>query len=113
MEFSESLTRILRSRGLRKADLSKMSGVADSAISDYCNGKKEPTLTKAIAMADALQISLDELTGREVPKRVIERELLSNFRELSDEGQEIAVNTVYGLRSVYKKPHPNRVAASA
>lgn len=113
MEFNEALNRALQSRNLKQADLCRMSGIPTSAMSDYCNGKKEPTLTKAIAMADALQISLDELAGREVPKRVIEQRLLSDFRELSDEGQEVAVNTVYGLRSVYKKPHPNRVAASA
>ncbi len=113
MEFSKSLSKILRDRELKKADLSRMSGVADSLISDYCNGKREPTLSKAIAMADALQISLDELAGREVPKRVIEQRLLSDFRELSDEGQEVAVNTVFGLRSVYKKHHQPRVAQTA
>lgn len=113
MEFKDSLANILRSRNLTQADLCRMSGIATSAMSHYLAGDSDPSLSKAIAMADALQISLDELVGREVPKRVIEQRLLSDFRELSDEGQEVAVNTVYGLRSVYKKPHPNRVAASA
>lgn len=113
MDFQESINRIARDRDLSQADLSRMSGIPTSLMSNYFNGKRSPTLTNAIAMADALQISLDELAGREVPKRVIEQRLLSDFRELSDEGQEVAVNTVYGLRSVYKKPHPNRVAASA
>lgn len=113
MEFKDSLAKILRDRNLTQADLCRMSGIATSAMSHYLAGDSDPSLSKAIAMADALQISLDELAGREVPKRVIEQRLLSDFRELSDEGQEVAVNTVYGLRSVYKKPHPNRVAASA
>lgn len=90
-----------------------MSGIDTSLMSNYVSGKKTPTLTNAVAMADALQISLDELAGREAPKRVIEQRLLSDFRELSDEGQEVAVNTVYGLRSVYKKHHPVRVAETA
>lgn len=113
MEFHEALNRCMQNRNIKQADLCRMSGIDTGLMSMYVNGKRIPTLTNAIAMADALQISLDELAGREVPKRVIERELLNNFRELSDEGQEVAVNTVYGLRSVYKKPHQNRVAASA
>lgn len=113
MEFREALQQILKSRGIKQADLCRMSGVDSSLMSNYVSGKKTPTLTNAIAMADALQISLDELAGREAPKRVIEQRLLSDFRELSDEGQEVAVNTVYGLRSVYKKHHPVRVAETA
>lgn len=105
MEFSESLSRILDARHLRQADLCRMAGIQSSAMSDYVLGKKEPTLSRAAAMADALQISLDELAGRATPKRVIERELLANFRELNDEGQETAVNIVYGMRATYKKTY--------
>lgn len=113
MEFHEALNRNMQSRNIKQAELSRMSGIDTGLMSMYANGKRIPTLTNAIAIADALQISLDELAGRDAPKRVIEQRLLSDFRELSDEGQEVAVNTVYGLRSVYKKPHPNRVATSA
>lgn len=103
MEFCDSLKRILREQGLKQADLCRMSGVPTSAMSNYVSGNKVPNLTTAILIADALAISLDELAGREPPKRVIERELLTQFRELSDEGQEIAVNTVSGLALNYKK----------
>ena len=80
-------------------------------MSRYLSGDSDPSLSKAIAMADALQISLDELAGREAPKRAVERELLTHFRNLSDEGQEVAVNTVYGLSATYKKRYqPDAVA---
>lgn len=72
-------------------------------MSRYLSGDSDPSLSKAIAMADALQISLDELAGREAPKRAAERELLTHFRNLSDEGQEVAVNTVYGLSATFIK----------
>lgn len=111
MEFHDSLSRIAASRGLTQADLCRMSGIPTSLMSNYFNGKRSPTLTNAIAMADALQISLDELAGREAPKRAVERELLTHFRNLSDEGQEVAVNTVYGLSATYKKRYqPDAVA---
>lgn len=109
MEFSESLHRIINGRGLKQADLCRMSGIDTSLMSNYLSGKKIPTLTNAIAMADALQISLDELAGRKVPKRAVERELLNNFRQLNDEGQEVAVNLVYGMRATYKKTDTVRV----
>ena len=111
MEFKDSINKILADRGLKQADLCRITGVPTSAMSDYVNGKKSPTLSRAIAMADALQISLDELAGREAPKRAVERELLAHFRNLSDEGQEVAVNTVYGLSATYKKRYqPDAVA---
>ena len=101
MGFSESLNRLLQERGIRKAQLSRMTGISDSNISDYASGKKVPSLTNAIAMADALAVSLDELAGRSAPKRVIEGALLSEFRNLSDAGQEVAVATVRGLGVTY------------
>lgn len=101
MGFSESLNRLLQEKGIRKAQLSRMTGISDSNISDYASGKKVPSLTNAIAMADALAVSLDELAGRSAPRRVIEGALLSEFRNLSDEGQEVAVATVRGLGVTY------------
>ena len=101
MGFSESLNRLLQEKGIRTAQLSRMTGISDSNISDYASGKKVPSLTNAIAMADALAVSLDELAGRSAPKRVIEGALLSEFRNLSDEGQEVAVATVRGLGVTY------------
>lgn len=111
MEFKDSLSRILNNRGMSQADLCRISGVATSAMSRYLSGDSDPSLSKAIAMADALQISLDELAGREVPKRAAERELLTHFRNLSDEGQEVAVNTVYGLSATYKKRYQPEMVA--
>ena len=103
-EFNEVLSRIIQDRNIKQADLCRWSGIDTGLMSMYISGKRKPTLANAVAMADALQISLDELAGREAPKRVIERELLSSFRELSDEGQEVAVNVVGGLRETYRRP---------
>lgn len=113
MDFNDSLKRLLAERGITKAQLSRMTGISDSNISDYCSGKKGPTLTNAVAIADAFAISLDELAGRTPPRRAIERELLACFRDLSDEGQEVAVNTVRGLSVSYKKRLESRGMADA
>lgn len=103
METKDALARAISERGWSQADLCRRTGIPSSAMSRYLSGESDITLSRAIAIADAMAISLDELVGRTPPKRVIERELLAQFRELSDEGQEIAVNTVRGLAMSYKK----------
>ncbi|WP_101723617.1 helix-turn-helix domain-containing protein [Eggerthella timonensis] len=101
MGLSESLNNIFYERDLTQADLCRMSGITTSMMSDYVSGKKEPTLPKAVAMADALGISLDELAGRSVPQIPLERQLISSFRALKPEGQEMLATLARALRSVY------------
>ena len=45
--------------------LAASTGISQGLISDYKSGKKEPTLQNLIKIADALDVSLDCLAGRE------------------------------------------------
>ena len=65
MEFNESLKRLLIEKNMKQADLSRLAHIQTSLMSEYINGKKSPTIGNAIQMADALDISLDTLAGRE------------------------------------------------
>ncbi len=50
--------------------LSIKSGVADSRIRHILNGdSKDPRISTLVKLADALDVSLDELVGREFPKK--------------------------------------------
>lgn len=111
MEFGSTLLRILEGRGLRPADLSRMTGMSTGLVSNYLNNKSKPTLGNAVLIADALTISLDELVGRSVPATAAQRELLSYFGQLNEEGQEAAIRQVQGMTSidVYKKSYSVRV----
>ena len=40
------------------------AGIQTSLMSEYINGRKSPTIGNAILIADALNISLDDLVGR-------------------------------------------------
>ena len=42
----------------------RMTGIQTSLMSEYINGRKSPTIGNAILIADALNISLDDLVGR-------------------------------------------------
>ena len=65
MEFNESLKRLLIEKNMKQADLCRLAHIKTSLMSEYINGKKSPTIGNAIQMADALDISLDTLAGRE------------------------------------------------
>ncbi|MBQ2699482.1 MAG: helix-turn-helix transcriptional regulator, partial [Firmicutes bacterium] len=65
MSFGESLSRLRRARGLNQEDLAAQVQVSRQAISKWENDDAMPDLPKLLAVADALEISLDELCGRE------------------------------------------------
>lgn len=116
MAFSDVLRSLLESRGLKQADLCRMTGIDTGLMSNYMSGKKAPSLSNAITIANALSISLDELSDI---RRMVEEdkasqyrsELLKYFDQLNDEGKESAVHMVQGLTSVdvYKKSNQVRM----
>ena len=65
MSFGERLSRLRRARGLNQEDLAAQVQVSRQAISKWENDDAMPDLPKLLAVADALEISLDELCGRE------------------------------------------------
>ena len=62
--FAQNLARIRKDRGLSQSALAEMVGVSYPRISEYERGVKSPLMTTVERIADALQCSLDELTGR-------------------------------------------------
>ena len=86
MTIGEKLTQLMKEKGLTQAALSKLSGISQSTISDYCNDKKSPTLPNAKAIADVLDVTLDELAGR-VPE-IIGAAAHFDLKKLSPEAIE-------------------------
>ena len=64
MGFNENLKLLLLEKNMKQADLCRMTGIQTSLMSEYINGRKSPTIGNAILIADALNISLDDLVGR-------------------------------------------------
>lgn len=65
MKFNETLTRERKSRGLSQEDLAAKVNVSRQAISKWETGDAMPDLNNLLLLADALEISLDALCGRE------------------------------------------------
>lgn len=62
----EKLKAIREGKGLSQLELSLVSGISQTAISQMETGKKSPTLTTFLRLCDALEIS---------PESVLERSL--------------------------------------
>jgi transcriptional regulator with XRE-family HTH domain len=63
MEFPEKLDRLIAQRRMSQSELSRLTGIAQSTISDMTKGKRWPSMKQAWALAVALNASLDYLAN--------------------------------------------------
>jgi transcriptional regulator with XRE-family HTH domain len=62
------LKRLREERGLSQAQLARLAGVPKGSLLQWEYGKRTPLFDAAVKLADALEITLDELAGRNPPK---------------------------------------------
>jgi transcriptional regulator with XRE-family HTH domain len=62
-----NMRRIREARGLMLIDLAAMTGISASAISNIERGRTHAMGATLWVLADALEVSIDELLGRDVP----------------------------------------------
>lgn len=65
MGIGDTLILLRKEKGLTLRELSEQVGITAAALSSYEKGKKEPSLSFAIKLADYYGVSLDELCDRE------------------------------------------------
>lgn len=61
--FTENFREIRERRGYSLNRLQDVTGISRATLSNYQTGRVSPPLNRLIAIADALHVSLDELTG--------------------------------------------------
>lgn len=64
--FSENLKLNRKQLKLSQLDLATRVGVTQQCVSEWENGKIEPTLTCLWKLADIFDMSIDELVGRDI-----------------------------------------------
>lgn len=64
MDFKEALYQFRRERGLNQEQLAEKIDVSRQAVSKWETGEASPDLPNLLALADALDVSLDTLCGR-------------------------------------------------
>jgi transcriptional regulator with XRE-family HTH domain len=63
------LKTLRQARGLSQAQLAKLSGIPKGTLLQWEYGLRTPLLDAAVKLADALGVTLDELAGREPPRK--------------------------------------------
>ena len=59
MTFAEKLNRMMKELGLKQSNLSDLTGIGKSSISQYVSGKNEPTRERKQEIARALGVQED------------------------------------------------------
>ena len=70
MKFSTRLREVLKEKGITQTELSKMTGISKSVISEWLSDKYEPKQDKVYIVAEKLSVSPSWLFGVSNEKEV-------------------------------------------
>ncbi|MDD6570320.1 MAG: helix-turn-helix transcriptional regulator [Acidaminococcus sp.] len=112
------LKEIMKKRKITIAELSKITGISNSSLSEYLKGKYSPKQDKIALIATALDVNLDWLIGldasqkekelinpeitqlaHEIMKNPIGRKIFSAAKNLSSEDMWIVLGFIEGLKA--------------
>lgn len=92
------LKEIRMENGLTRAELARALNLNQGTLANYENETREASYEVLIVLAEFFDVSLDELLGRErdsvsnrlkSPLTALEKQLVSEFRELDDERKKL------------------------
>ena len=98
--FGERFSRLRKKLGLTQEDIATKVNISAQAVSKWENDQSAPDISILPTLADILNVSLDELLGREVIKTIIlpeeERKSINSMilkiNILSSDGDKVKVN---------------------
>lgn len=89
--FPEILRKTREAKGLSQAELAEKAGMQPSAISHFEAGRRAPSFDNLKRLADALNVTIDFLLGRQrepQPAGPVAEQLFRDFEQLSSDDQE-------------------------
>lgn len=96
MNFSKVITECRKNKGLSQTDLADASGVSREMISKYERGEAVPSLDAAKKIANALEITLDYLSGEgtnsKLDKKTLKR--LQDLEHLEEEKKQMLFDMI-------------------
>lgn len=64
VQVAERLRQLMSERSVSQNELARRTGFSVQSVSLWCTGKNGMTLDAAAKVADALDVSIDEIVGR-------------------------------------------------
>ncbi|BAH06812.1 helix-turn-helix domain-containing protein [Clostridium kluyveri] len=100
MNFGTRLSELIDKFNISTYKLSKLSGVAQSTISDIVNGRnKNPSLETLLKFSSSLNITLSELIGETELKLTPDlKELVDGAKDLTPEQLELLSKFIQSLK---------------
>lgn len=88
---------LMLSKGINKAELQKAIGVSSGNLSDWANGRSQPSVSKLIKIADYFNVTLDYLCdrGTGVSLSSEAEELVKIYDALDKEGRVVVMAAAY------------------
>lgn len=118
MELRDRISAAMKVSGMSQADLSRATGMGTSKVSQILKGKvTDPRLSTAIKIADALNVSLDYLAGRESPppiptyKDSRQSRMNAAYEQMSDEDRDLASASVVAMWKAKKARGSEQVSS--
>ena len=103
MTFGERLTLVRKRKGLSQAGIGKRININGDAYGRYERNEVKPTIEMAVKIAQALEVSLDYLTGTtelELDKATIDR--IQEVTKLSEKEREYIFVTLDAMIRDFK-----------
>ncbi len=99
MEFGKKLRMILEFEGIQQKEFANIINVHPSTLSGYINEGKQPDFELVKTIATALGVSTDYLldytnVSQEPPLSTQELVILTKFRKLSKEKQDLLISLI-------------------
>lgn len=99
--FKERFSEILRRKQISQTELSKMTNIAQTTLSDWHNGKSSPRQDKIDILAKALSVNPMWLLGYDVPMEEERKEdtpkfkiLARNFEKLNEKDKATIIKMI-------------------
>ena len=111
-----SMRTLRKSHGFTQEELAKAVGATKRQVGAWERGENDLPMDFAVAIADALECTIDDIAGRETryyfvdtsqrPQDALtdeERDLLDTFRALDDRGRREALYAVRGIAAAHRQ----------
>lgn len=106
MTFGEHITTLRKRKGLSQGELGKAVGTSGDIIGKYERNEVKPSKEMAVKIAQALEVSLDFLTGNsdvELDKATLDR--VQEVTKLTEKDKDYIFVTLDAFISDFKNKH--------